>query len=343
MDGISVIVCCFNSANRLPQTLDHIWRQQTRNLRVELVLVDNRCTDDTVCLTRRLHQNSGCDILLNVIREERPGQLHARLAGIKAASFETIVFCDDDNWLAHDYCQIAYQILQTNPQVAIAGGSIAAVTEIAPPAWFHPVSEGWAIGEINDQGQIPGEAPCVYGAGMVLRKSALSHLLETGFKFICFGRAGTALGGGDDSELCRALCRIGYHVWRDHRLRMSHWIPKERLTWAYATRLWEGFGASDIAEDAKSIQSAKNQFLLNKLRLWWVYQGTRAFIKLFAASQHSPILNGSQDGRQLGWYRLLGRTKCILKIRSSYHLLISERIRWLNDQYTITSRITAGD
>src|SRR5439155_12302864 len=46
--GISVVVCCYNSAQRLPATLGHLAAQEVHEgLDWEIIVVDNASTDET--------------------------------------------------------------------------------------------------------------------------------------------------------------------------------------------------------------------------------------------------------------------------------------------------------
>src|SRR4249919_3030237 len=85
--GISVIICCYNSSDRLAQTLEHLSRQIVpRQLSWEILLVDNASTDDTaekaLAIWNRLLPGSQ---ILCVLTETNPGQQFARIRGVKEA------------------------------------------------------------------------------------------------------------------------------------------------------------------------------------------------------------------------------------------------------------------
>jgi GT2 family glycosyltransferase len=51
--GVSVVVCCHNSASRLPTTLHHLAAQEVpRDLGWEVIVVDNASTDRPFVLCR---------------------------------------------------------------------------------------------------------------------------------------------------------------------------------------------------------------------------------------------------------------------------------------------------
>src|SRR5882757_8940798 len=103
--GVSVIICCYNSAVRLPQTLKHLAEQNVpENLLPEIILVNNASTDDTVAVATETWNRFGPkNIEFKIVNEPEPGQMHARKKGAEEARYECIIFCDDDNWLDKNY------------------------------------------------------------------------------------------------------------------------------------------------------------------------------------------------------------------------------------------------
>jgi hypothetical protein len=269
---------------------------------------------------------------LQVVREPSPGLTSARIAGVHAAKFETLIFCDDDNWLAANYCEIAYQILQLHPRVALAGGCSYAVPEVTPPDWFWPLSGAWAVGESDYCGPLNGPDAFVRGAGMVVRRTAFLELLQTGFQFLTSDRRGSSLNSGGDAEICRELARLGYELYFDSRLRLQHWIPKERLTRSYALRLWQGFGAGTIAGDADRIVSHPEQSFRNAVRSNWGYQILRALMNVIASLPGHPIFSSENPTPTLRWNSHYGRLLAIWQIGPRYSLLISNRVAWRQRQ-----------
>ena len=54
MNGISIIICCYNSASRLEKTIQHIALQKQVSFSFEVVLVDNKSTDKTSSVAQEL-------------------------------------------------------------------------------------------------------------------------------------------------------------------------------------------------------------------------------------------------------------------------------------------------
>jgi glycosyltransferase involved in cell wall biosynthesis len=336
-DGISVVVCCYNSEQRLPETLLHLWQQVTSDgTPIEVVLVDNNCTDRTIDIAKHSHAVANTSIPLRIITEKKPGLTSARITGIRHALYETIILCDDDNWLESDYCLIAHKIMSEHPTVGLAGGCSTGVFEIEPPPWFDSISGAWALGTSYYQGYLEGDDAFLRGAGLIVRRSYFLELLESGFEFIASDRKGKNLSSGGDSEFSREFTRLGYRLYFDSRLQLKHWITSNRLTREYAMRLWEGFGAGTIPGDADRIAKLGSQRIRNYIRTSWMYQVARGSIRLLCTITKSPIFHKHDPRPALGWCSQKGRILAIVGMRSKYRRLILKRVDWLEKTCSAT-------
>jgi glycosyltransferase involved in cell wall biosynthesis len=242
--NISIILCCYNSAQRIVPTLEHLAKQQLAALKCEIILVDNNCTDTTVAEATKVWDRCGNPFLLKIVEASTPGLSSARKAGAFASSGEILIFCDDDNWLDQDYAQIAYGIMKENYAIGVLGGRSYPAFSIEPPYWFSTYQGDYAVGV---QGIASGDIShrgYVWGAGAVVRRSMFLKFLDSGFDFLCAGRQGDKLSSGEDSEFCQWHLLAGLKLWYDERLIFSHYIPENRLTKAYLGKMHEGFAAS---------------------------------------------------------------------------------------------------
>jgi glycosyltransferase involved in cell wall biosynthesis len=250
-DGVSVIICCHNSAQRLPETLRHLAAQRVpANIPWEIVVIDNASTDDTAQTALSLWPASH-PASLRVVAESEPGLSHARIRGIREARYQVISFVDDDNWLSPTWIKRVHGIFAEHAEVGACGGRIEAVCEVPPPAWFQSVQGQYAVGQHYDAtGDITNTAGTLLcGAGLSLRTAAVRILLEQGFVFMMSGRKGGRLTAGEDTELCFALRASGWKFWYDSELLLRHFIPETRLQWSYALALKRGIGGSSALFD----------------------------------------------------------------------------------------------
>ena len=233
--GVSVVICCYNSATRLRQTLWHIASQNvSEHIPWEVILVDNASIDDTAAFDKRVWIKTGCSTPFEVVDQPIPGLAAARKKGIAQSRYDFILFCDDDNWLQKDYVRRAYETMIRHTEVAALGGKGEAVSDSPFPKWFERYAVYYAIGPQADQtGDVTDTKGYVYGAGLVLRKSAWEKLRQIGFQSLLTGRKGDMLTSSEDREICCALRMLGYKVRYDDGLFFKHHITGRRLEWRY--------------------------------------------------------------------------------------------------------------
>ena len=146
--GLSVIICCHNSSEKITTTLKHLHEQiQYPGLPYEIILVDNNCTDRTVDIATNFWNTQVDAFPLHVVVEDQPGLSYARRKGILSSKFEYLTFCDDDNWLCPEYLKKTIILFETLVDVSLIGGIGEPVFESEAPAWFMNVKGfGYAIG-----------------------------------------------------------------------------------------------------------------------------------------------------------------------------------------------------
>jgi len=239
--GVSVILCCYNSAERLPATLEHLAKQETNeNLDWEIIVVDNASTDDTAAKAQSIWKNAGTAIDCKVLREPRPGLGHARHAGIAAAKYEYIIFCDDDNWFGKGYVQQIAGMLANNDRIGVLGGRCEAISNIDIPFWFNTYQQFYAVGcQALYNGDV-GERNYVYGAGMAFKKTVYTALLDAGFPSLLTDRTGESLVSGGDTEICYIHRLAGFQIWYDESLFFQHFMEVKRLEKKYLEKLMAG-------------------------------------------------------------------------------------------------------
>lgn len=276
------MICCHNSAARLPVTLAHLGAQKVSgNVPWEVILVDNASSDGTVEVARQAWEKHPA-APLHVIAEPRPGLAFARRRGVAEAQYEFISFVDDDNWVEEGWIERTATLLDDHPEVGALGGSSTAVFEETPPDWFFACKTLYAVSSENWPA---GECPptrTVWGAGMAIRKAAWQDIESLDSAPLAIGRCGKTLGAGDDTELCYRLRLAGWKLWYEPQLRLQHYMPQGRLDWAYSRRLHRGSGASAVALSAyESILWPRNR-AFPKLRQSWEWKILRTIRNLLA-------------------------------------------------------------
>ena len=249
-EGVSIVICCHNSAARLPETLKHVAAQEiSTKIRWEVLVIDNASADHTAETAAALWPQVTA-APLRVISEPQLGLSFARQRGLAEARYEFVSFIDDDNWICERWVELVYNLMKSHPEVGICGGSSEAVCEIPPPAWWDQCSMMLAISPPDWQGgDITETGRTIWGAGMTVRKSAILTLQQQGFQPLLTGRKGSSLVACEDIELCLAFRLAGWRLWYAPELRLKHYMPAGRLNWRYVRRLYRGAGTSSIGCD----------------------------------------------------------------------------------------------
>jgi len=287
--GISVLVCSFNGADRLPQTIAHLARQVVQeNVEWEIILVDNASTDNTSQVAKgewKKHRVHHVDF--SIVFEPRPGKINALETGTKHCKYEYFIICDDDNWLCDSYVQKTYELLEKDPRIGAVGGQAFPVSDTGVlPEWFDHYKEGYAVGQqAADKGDVTKRG-FVFGAGLGTRTRLYQAAYEK-FPSLLIGRQGYKLSAGEDAEYCQRLILRNYRLYYEPTLTFKHYLPTHRLQENYRDRLYAGLQDADqILETYYMINRFRRKVrhnFLNKARLLIIVP----FRILFARSRNT--------------------------------------------------------
>lgn len=237
--GISILICTYNGADKLPETLAHLSAQATSaHLNWEIILIDNDSTDNSAQISlAEWAKYKITNINFRVVTESNPGKLNALETGIYNANYEYFIICDDDNWLAPNYVQAAFDRIEKNPLIGALGGqSHAVINSGSYPSWFSKYNGQYAVGEQgNEMGDVTSRG-YLWGAGLVSR-TALYKQAYKNFTSLMTDNNGRLLPAGEDNEYCQRLILMGYKLYYDPELVLEHFITAERLGTTYRDRL----------------------------------------------------------------------------------------------------------
>jgi glycosyltransferase involved in cell wall biosynthesis len=234
-------------AGRLAATLKGLAQQDLAQEEWELVIVDNgSATPVTPALA---------GLSARVVREDKLGLTHARRRGFLSTSADLIVLVDDDNVLAPHYLSAVVRLFSVHPDLGAAGGPCRPQFESPLPPWateFLPLLAlrdfgaetwvgTWARSPEDSHWCYPDKAPI--GAGMALRRAAISGWLERGPGDLP-DRQGRALSSGGDNDLVMTLLTAGWKIGYFPELAITHLIPSARLQPDYLARLNRGIQRS---------------------------------------------------------------------------------------------------
>lgn len=239
---ISIVVCTYNGKERIGPCLASLVAQEN-SPDYEILVVDNASSDGTGELVRTHLGSAFPSKAWRVITEEKPGLLNARLAGLSAAQYDWVLFCDDDNVLFSDFLFQCRQVLSEYSGIGVFG-SLGIPEFLGPkPDWFDRYSSSYAVGPQLRDGQGVKHLVYVYGACSIYLKKPVLKLLKE-FNPVLSDRTGKELGSGGDVEWCWLMQLMGYKVAYSPKLQFTHQLPASRLTWEYYIRLKKGISGS---------------------------------------------------------------------------------------------------
>ncbi|MFD2515163.1 glycosyltransferase [Pontibacter locisalis] len=230
--GITVVICTYNGARLLPETLRYLANQRVRQgIDWEIIVINNASTDNTSEIAVTEWEKYQNNIQLSLYNQPRQGLTFARELGFEKSNFEFVLFCDDDNLLYPDYLNLSYDLMVMRPSIGVLGGYGELLFEVTPPSW----AKNYRLFANGPQAETSGKVPNnkVYGAGFIIRKSAYDLLIKAGFKPLLTDRKAEYLSSGGDYEICYAIALAGYDIWYEENLKFKHFMPKERINTKY--------------------------------------------------------------------------------------------------------------
>ena len=245
----TVILCTYNPKKEiLARTIEGLKRQSLNTDGWELVLVDNNSSNlFRKDLDLSWHTNS------KIIIEKQQGLTHARIAGMKNATSDIYIFVDDDNVLDSNYLTNAIKIGDTHSFLGAWGGKSVGDFEIEPPKWFTQKHyEMLAIRDVKRDiwsNKYFDNSTNPIGAGLVIRSNvgkAYIEAQEDGNNQPILDRNGNSLLSGGDNDIVFTAINLGYGSGCFKNLRLTHIIPKDRLTVTYIIKLTEAMALSNV-------------------------------------------------------------------------------------------------
>jgi glycosyltransferase involved in cell wall biosynthesis len=244
---ISVVLPTRNPhSDRLQRTLAGLAAQALSRSEWELVAVDS---DSHPPLISTASPQLG-ELGARVVVEPAPGLTPARLAGIRAARGEVLVFVDDDNVLSRNYLAAVADRFAGSSALAAAGGPVIPEWEAPPPDWTKPFHGLLALRDLGPTARVARGGPGVpwpdfapVGAGLAIRREfalAYADAVHRDPRRRSLDRRGASLASGGDNDLILTALHAGGDVAYFSELKLTHLIPTSRLNADYLARLNRG-------------------------------------------------------------------------------------------------------
>ncbi len=243
--GVSVVVCCYNSAQVIEPTISALAQQDVpQGTGYEVILVDNNCTDTTVQLAKDTWKNPIHP--LKIIKEKEPGLIFARKAGVRCARYNILLFVDDDNILGPDWLVKLYGLFERWPKVGAVGGYNEPIFEGDKPEWFDDFAGVFACKPQSEKSGILIKRNFLFGAGLSFRTPVIRSIFFSDLPLFLIGREKNILLRGEDSEICMRTILMGWDLWYENSLKLKHYLLKRKINWEYVLNARKGGGTADV-------------------------------------------------------------------------------------------------
>ena len=268
MIDASVIICTHNPRpHHLRRVMDALRNQMAPYSQWELLLVDN-ASEPALAPSWDIswHPNA------RHIREHELGLAAARRRGISEASAGLLIFVDDDSVLDATYLSEALRIGREWPVLGTWGsGTIVPEFEQQPAEHLKPQMS--FLGLLRNEKAYWSNVPsCLraipLGAGMCVRAPAAAQYLRYVAQdtLPILGRKGTSLTSHEDTEISLVACSSGWGMGVFPELRITHLIPRARVSEQYLLKLVEGSELSGALLTYKWFEkSVPNPFAIRRL------------------------------------------------------------------------------
>lgn len=252
---VTVVICTYNRAKLLRQTLAGVARQDYPVTQLEVLVVDNNSADDTRAAVAEF---AGGPHVPRLVLETAQGLDHARNCGLAEASGEILLFADDDILVEPDWVrQIAAPFGDDSAKrIGCVGGEVVPVFPDGLPAWIREWHAPLAFRA--DAGPLPPRNSPM-GANFAFPRWVFDQVgpFATGLD-----RKGASLFGGGDGEMVRRVRHAGHQVWFAPAASVQHQMPASRTTFRYAARHAFDSARSRVAD--RATQTRSTGYLLSR-------------------------------------------------------------------------------
>ena len=206
---VSVCICTHNRSQSLQQTLNSFASQIDVNSgRVELLVVDNNCTDSTPEVIEAFRKR----LPIRKVIETRQGLSYARNRAVVEFQGDVLLFTDDDVRLEPSWLAAYLNAIRLFPDADYFGGRILPDWGLAKPRWIRdePLSliNGALVWFDHGAETRPTLAtePTPWGASFAIRRRLFEKI---GLFRTDLGTGGSGLGRGEETQFFIRAKRAG--------------------------------------------------------------------------------------------------------------------------------------
>jgi len=174
---ISAVICTYNRDKYIRRSLECLAAQSLDPNLFEVIVVDNRSTDQTASIVKDFIANHNGNNF-RYVYEENKGLSFARNRGMKEAAAPIVTYIDDDAEAVPGFLEAIVRFFETHPDAKGAGGKVVPVyPETEEPRWMNKYLNGF-VGRIdfgNETKQYTEDMKYPAGCNMTYTKDILEQ------------------------------------------------------------------------------------------------------------------------------------------------------------------------
>jgi glucosyl-dolichyl phosphate glucuronosyltransferase len=259
---ISIVICTYNRATMLSETLTSWLDVDQSGISTELLIIDNASSDTTSSVVDDFKQRYKSR--MTYVFEDRQGLSHARNRGIEIAAGKLIAFVDDDIYFAPDWLQHMQAAFTENPRADSIGGKSIPTFEVPRPSWLtNAMMRFYGSTESGDTSRRMEYPEHPFGVNMAFRREVF---LKVGGFRTDLGRIGTSLLSSEEKELFYRMNQAGLSVFYAADAILLHRVPAARVerSWVLDRAYWQGI--SNVIFDRHIGRNERSALLRNLYR-----------------------------------------------------------------------------
>jgi glycosyltransferase involved in cell wall biosynthesis len=290
MSLLSIAVCTYNRANRLPHLID-VLRSKECPVQSEIIVIDNNSTDDTQQVIRKL--TDAGDVPLRYVKETRQGIVHARNRAIEfSRESKFLAFIDDDELPGPNWIKAAVDALDREGAGCVGGEIRVKLTCEKRPPWLEDDLLGF-LGEkkyATEPFWITDRSTPVWSGNIAYRTSVFADGLRFDSRY---NRKGIGIGGGEDAIMFDSLLKRGVNIRYRPDMVVDHFVEEWKIKRRYFLKLHFiagiKYGRYVTGEYERTVMGVPPFMFRQVLRQWG-----RVFLTLLA--RESGMLRQAMNG-----------------------------------------------
>lgn len=238
---VSVVIGTYNRSSLLRGALECLIAQEPKDLRFEVIVVDNNSTDGTREVVESFGQS---DPPMRYVFEGLQGISYARNAGINQSRSPIVAFTDDDVRVAPDWIATIRKTFDAHPDIRFIGGKVLPVWTVTPPIWL--TRNHWMPLGLQDHGDVEfyleaSRVTGVIGANLVIRREVFDRagMFAPEVQLVKGG-----IGMMEDHEYVARMWRAGFVGLYVPQLVVNAPVEVDRIKKKYHRRWHKGHGRS---------------------------------------------------------------------------------------------------